>query len=80
MITLISTYYLPGTALSHSVFIITSGNYYNPDFTGVEIEAGEVKKKVSQLQSGGKSQKKIEMRYFEVNCYLATKIKYDYYV
>lgn len=75
-----STYHLPGTALSHSIFIIASGNCYNPHSTVVETEAGEVKKKVSQLRSGGKSQKKIEMRYFEVNCYLATKIKYDYYV
>lgn len=58
MITLISTYHLPGTALSHSVFIITSGNYSNPDFTVVEIEAGEVKKKFHNYKVVARVRKK----------------------
>ena len=60
-----------------------SGNFYNSDFAGVEIEAGEVKQAVSRhrLESGSRNQKKVEMRYFEMNYYLATASdNYNYYV
>ena len=43
IITLTNTYHLPNPASLHSIFTIMSGNFYNSDFVGVEIEAGEVK-------------------------------------
>ena len=43
IITLTNTYHLTNPVLSHSIFAIMSGNFYNSHFVGVEIEAGEVK-------------------------------------
>ena len=63
IITLTNTYHLPNPVLSHLIFTIMSGNFYNSDFAGVEIEAGEVKQAVSRqrLESDSRNQKKIEI-------------------